>query len=383
MGSQSDWNNDMNEYSSVEIKNSEKLTEEDDFDYYYTDDNIARRREETDLKGIGVEEEKKEKKQENTKVFVQPCWVKFIVPVIAIISLTFAALAVYLLAWKIYHTTHGEMREESVVLLGGDYGITESYPCNLSIPDVPNSSYAPGAAVLKGVIYYCGGRLDGVIRNECYKYMGGSWVPAPSMKESRQYFTMTSFDDVILVTGGDSRSTEMGKSKSIEIFDGYTWTLLEQNLSFGRAGHCPVRISDSTVLLIGGYISNNTDISTIELYDFSGILLATLPDMPTPRTGAGCSLFQNEIYVSGGSLGGYIKQTVEVYNLEGRVWRNIQLMKRHRYLPIMAVVNGNLSVYGGQGSPSSSMEVYTEEGWVESSMKYNHDGHAGVIVVCN
>ena len=27
--------------------------------------------------------------------------------VIAIISLTFAALAVYLLAWKIYHTTHG------------------------------------------------------------------------------------------------------------------------------------------------------------------------------------------------------------------------------------------------------------------------------------
>ena len=44
-------------------------------------------------------------------------------------------------------------------------------------------------------------------RNECYKYMGGSWVPAPSMKESRQYFTMTSFDDVILVTGGDSRST--------------------------------------------------------------------------------------------------------------------------------------------------------------------------------
>ena len=35
---------------------------------------------------------------------------------------------------------------------------------------------------------------------------------------------------------------EMGKSKSIEIFDGYTWTLLEQNLSFGRAGHCPVRI---------------------------------------------------------------------------------------------------------------------------------------------
>ena len=101
------------------------------------------------------------------------------------------------------------------------------------------------------------------------------------------------------------------------------------------------------------------------------------------RTGAGCSLYQNEIYVAGGSLGGYIKQTVEVYNLEGRVWRNIQLMKRHRYLPIMAVVNGNLSVYGGQGSPSSSMEVYTEEGWVESSMKYNHDGHAGVIVVCN
>ena len=35
-------------------RNSEKVTEEDDFDYYYTDDNIARRREETDLKGIGT-----------------------------------------------------------------------------------------------------------------------------------------------------------------------------------------------------------------------------------------------------------------------------------------------------------------------------------------
>ncbi|XP_023339061.1 uncharacterized protein LOC111709564, partial [Eurytemora carolleeae] len=213
MGSHLDWKNDMNECSSVEIKNSEKVTEEDDFDYYYyPDDNVERRRKETDLKGIGVEEEKKEKKQENTKVCVQPCWVKFIVPVVAIISLAFAALAVYLLAWKIYHTTHG-------------------------------------AAVLKGVIYYCGGMLDRVIRNECYKYMGGSWVPAPSMKESRTYFTMTSFDDFILVTGGDSSSTlrqqkqqQTGKSKSIEIFDGYSWTLSEHNLSFGRAGHCPVRI---------------------------------------------------------------------------------------------------------------------------------------------
>ena len=43
-------------------------------------------------------------------------------------------------------------------------------------------------------------------RNECYKYMGGRWLSAPSMKESRQYFTMTSFDDFILVTGGDSNS---------------------------------------------------------------------------------------------------------------------------------------------------------------------------------
>ena len=38
------------------------------------------------------------------------------------------------------------------------------------------------------------------------------------------------------------KQQETGKSKSIEIFDGYSWTLLEHNLSFGRAGHCPVRI---------------------------------------------------------------------------------------------------------------------------------------------
>ena len=92
-------------------------------------------------------------------------------------------------------------------------------------------------------------------------------------------------------------------------------------------------------------------------------------------------MYQNEIYVAGGERGWTSKlQTVEVYNLEGRVWREIQLMKQGRYLPTMAVINGNLSVYGGHGNSSSSMEVYTEEGWVESSMKYNHDGHAGVII---
>ena len=98
-------------------------------------------------------------------------------------------------------------------------------------------------------------------------------------------------------------------------------------------------------------------------------------------------MYQNEIYVGGGFElpGDYWKllKTVEVYNLEGRVWREVQLMKQPRYLPTMAFVNGNLAVYGGQESPSSSMEIYTEEGWVEISMKYNHAGHAGVIVKCN
>ena len=92
-------------------------------------------------------------------------------------------------------------------------------------------------------------------------------------------------------------------------------------------------------------------------------------------------MYQNEIYVAGGERDWTsILQIVEVYNLEGRVWREIQLMKQGRYLPTMAVINGNLSVYGGHGNSSSSMEVYTEEGWVESRMKYNHDGHAGVII---
>ena len=35
-------------------RNSEKVTEEDDFDYYYDpDDNVERRKKENDLKGIG------------------------------------------------------------------------------------------------------------------------------------------------------------------------------------------------------------------------------------------------------------------------------------------------------------------------------------------
>ncbi len=94
-------------------------------------------------------------------------------------------------------------------------------------------------------------------------------------------------------------------------------------------------------------------------------------------------MYQNEIYVAGGSgvPGDRKLKTVEVYN--NGVWREIQLMKQTRYLPTMAVVNGNLAVYGGQGSSNSSMEIYTEEGWVENSMEYNHDFHAGVIVKCN
>ena len=90
-------------------------------------------------------------------------------------------------------------------------------------------------------------------------------------------------------------------------------------------------------------------------------------------------MYQNEIYVVGG-YGGREQRFAEVYNLKNRVWREIQLMKQARYLPTMAVVNGYLGVYGGQEILNSSMEVYTEEGWVESSMKYNHDGHAGVII---
>ena len=93
-------------------------------------------------------------------------------------------------------------------------------------------------------------------------------------------------------------------------------------------------------------------------------------------------MYQNEIYVVGG-YGGREQRFAEVYNLKNRVWREIQLMKQARYLPTMAVVNGYLGVYGGQEILNSSMEVYTEEGWVENRLKYYHHGHAGVIIQCN
>ena len=296
----------------------------------------------------------------------------------------------------------------TAVLLGGiagavsgitGIGKTETFPCNLTIGDV-GDLIGIAASDLSNQIYYCGGFsiTDSVLSNKCYKNDDGNWTDASSMNVARSYFTMNNVGSSFIAIGG---ITTTGISNKIELFNSITntWTeppFLQSSTRIPRIGHCTVTLDDTTFVTIGGYpldlsstesspattippiiITNpplGTDANTIpsliidgsntpgrnvaqfvvEQYNLSNSLIETkttiFPDDFNFSFIAGhaCSLFQGEIYVSGG-VGDVDHNAAKVYalNIQTFKWRKIPDLKFSRIGHTMEVVNGQLMVFGG------------------------------------
>ena len=104
---------------------------------------------------------------------------------------------------------------------------------------------------------------DGQFSNECYSYINKTWSAFPSMS-IRRYFSAVSkspYPDkshFFLVTGGYSGDDYFNTS---EVLTPKGWQNLSTNLPTGMLQHCAVLINATTVMLIGGSTSHDSDAS--------------------------------------------------------------------------------------------------------------------------
>ena len=84
-------------------------------------------------------------------------------------------------------------------------------------------------------------------------------------------------------------------TKSVEIFDGASWTTLPYTLSHWRRGHCAVPI----VLVVGGSFRSPEHL-VVEKYNIFTGMVARIPSIYLNRYGHACALLNGEVYISGG-----------------------------------------------------------------------------------
>ena len=93
----------------------------------------------------------------------------------------------------------------------------------------------------------------------------------------------------------------------------------------------------------------------------------------------GCALFNGEVYAAGGNN----LNVVEIYDIAGNTWRTGTNMLHARNYFTMAVVNGELMVFGGNGA-MDSREMLDSSGakGIKSSMGTLRYSHASVVIPC-
>ncbi len=176
------------------------------------------------------------------------------------------------------------------------------------------------------------------VRNtaELYNESANTWTnTATNMNASRSFQASSILSDGrVLVTGGDSNTSNTGTLASTEIYDpvANTWTS-KASMSTARESHMQVTFTDSSgnskVMVIGGYKYGTGALKSTEIYDPSTDTWSAGPDMSYTRNWGGNNnpsnaivLYDGRILVIGGDSTGTHS---EVYNPSTNVWTTYTL----------------------------------------------------------
>ena len=146
------------------------------------------------------------------------------------------------------------------------------------LPDLSREMYEPSVNFIQDTIVVC-------YDDSCDKLQEGAWVKMADTLQYRYGHTTEVTSDKILLIGGDNANTTTElvtvNGQSVEGF----------SLDHVRSRHCSVKISDSTVVIIGG---GNT---WARVTEYSGIgrevTSRELPDLLTGRQAHACGQFMD------------------------------------------------------------------------------------------
>jgi N-acetylneuraminic acid mutarotase len=192
--------------------------------------------------------------------------------------------------------------------------------------DMPTPRLGPGVAVVNGKLYAIGGgNEDGQLNtNEEYDPATNTWTTKRPMPTSRGEFAIAVYQNKIYVIGGGG---DFGLEEVTGINEAYdpstdTWTT-KTPMPTARQFLC-ANVVNGKIYLIGGskpWMQGKAPVPNVnEVYDPSTDSWTTKTPPPAQVENYASAVFDNKIFIIGGTAVGYISNLTQVYHPETDTW---------------------------------------------------------------
>jgi len=276
-----------------------------------------------------------------------------------------------------------EMKEHYAILVDTEGSETSWSPSGNPplCPVLPSSGVGARLVAIGNQLYKSGGEKA---LQDCYEATLGQkdWSALPKLNVGRFEHGFTAVGGTLVVTGGYSGDdfASYGKSlSSVEILQpGQTaWTTAPWSLKQEIHFHCAVAWpGSSTELVVLGGASGIYGSADVTKYNILTGERSSLPSLPEPVIGHACTIYKDQLVVSGG-----YHTSSKVWQLEGDQWVALPPLSMPRYKHVMGVLGGELYVLGGRDA-KTEVEKFDGTSWqrVEPGLAQECYGNGAIFV---
>jgi N-acetylneuraminic acid mutarotase len=280
-----------------------------------------------------------------------------------------------------------------IYVVGGSNGGSSGKLSTVDLHDPQNASwkqvasmtgprFSHGCVALEGKLYAMGGSgglgaLQGQRTAEVYDPQTDGWQPLAKMTTGRSAFGLAAVGGKVYAIGGRDGSSAL---ESVEAYDPQlgSWALVA-SMSVKRRNHASV-VLDGKIYAMGGFSIFGVGgymLDTVEVYDPQTDSWQRVASMPQGLCGHAAVAMGGKIYVTGGAKGSFAPQatptvsSVCVYDPQADAWTQLASMSIIRRHHASIAVGGKLYVFGGCGAEGSlsTAEVYdpASDSWAAGS----------------
>lgn len=244
-----------------------------------------------------------------------------------------------------------------------------------SLSPFPYDIEEASSVTLDGIVYICGGYGTNFtdtyqIYGACYKFEGNDWIWVSDLLEPRRRAAAVAMDGFIWIAGGFNEALQTSKTSEI-IFPNGT-VIWGTQMPIPLEWHCMNPVTDTKVILSGGFNSQFGSTRRTLLFDFTDSSWTELDQMTDQRYGHSCEIIQSaergsEILVAGG---GSVTSSTESFNLNSKKWTIGPHLPKGIAFSTSVPFNDTMVLIGG--------EVYGEEGY-NSLYEYDPSNESWIL----
>lgn len=241
-----------------------------------------------------------------------------------------------------------------------------SWSC--SIPPPPRQMLTPSVNLLGGTPLAC-------YMDSCDWLTENGWEMGPSTLFNRTYHSSHILgDDRLLLMGGRASPNT---SEILQIGEEAQESF---NLSPGRNSHCSIKVSESTIVVTGGWWYPQAQVTQYSGIGEGEVLVRDLPSLITGRLYHACGFYSvgelQTLIVAGGLIGGYSDSTELLdYSNVDLGWREAGRLPSPRYGLAGAHLNGVFHVSGGRNSSTKFSDILA---WDPVAEQWSESGYLAV-----